>query len=110
MFGGAAKHAYRCRGREFTGNFDDCFNDYLPIAELAAPIIAIGTAYWFFRYSRSLFDGASSAQPKRYSFEDGLPAKLIFALGGTTWSLWRACKYQLVPELIPFTTFWMLFA
>jgi hypothetical protein len=27
MFGGAAKHAYRCRGRELTGTFDDCFND-----------------------------------------------------------------------------------
>jgi hypothetical protein len=54
-FGGAAKRAVRCRGRVFEGNFDDCFNDYLPLLEILAPFAALTLLWLFLRFSFTLW-------------------------------------------------------
>lgn len=111
ILGGAAKHNYRCEGREFTGSFDDCFTDYIPVLEMAALGAAVVTAFWFMKFSRRLFALDSPPGPaERYSFEGRLSAPFIVALTGCVWSVWRATTYPVVRELFPFLGFWLAFA
>ncbi len=113
IFGGAAKRRYRCAGREFTGAFDDCFNDYLPIAELIVPIIALMLAYPFARFSFSLFASDHSEGVKQSRFanlELWRPGLQTAAFIGSVWCLWRALSYPLSIEVWPYVTFWLTFA
>lgn len=109
MIGGAAKHAYRCRGREFTGRFDDCFNDYIPVAEIFAIFLAVITAYLFFRFARSLFMFSTTEQQAGYVAP--VISKLTWpvAVFGAAWSLWRFFTYPLATEMLPFLGFWIAF-
>ena len=116
MFGGAAKHWYRCRGRQFTGSFDDCFNDYLPIVELALPFFCLLLLYPFSRLAFSLF----APDPERRFFrwrlatgskaEDLYPTLHAFAVIGAVWAVWRAFTYPIIPQMWPYLLFWCLFA
>lgn len=50
-----ARWERRCAGRTFTGTFDDCFNDALPVFELGAFPLTLILAYPFARFAFSMF-------------------------------------------------------
>lgn len=116
IFGGTAKHLYRCRGREFTGEFDDCFNDYLPVVELSAPILALLLIYPFARLAFSLFAPDPDERTLRWRLATTTPLAEYFPsfhaiVGiGLIWTLWRALTYPLVPQMWPYLLFWFVFA
>lgn len=116
LFGGAAKWAHRCQGREFTGVMDDCFNDYLPILEAVVPIVALLLLYPFARMAFSLFAPPPDQRTYRWrlatssSLSDLFPTLHVFAAIGIAWAGWRAALYPLGGETWPFIAFWLLFA
>lgn len=111
IFGGAAKWHYRCGGRHFTGQFDDCFNDYIPVGEIAAVLFTILTIYFFYIFSKRLY-GFASAQSRedRYSLNQKPNGAHVAAIAGATWAAWRAFSYPQAFEFTPFIAFWGIFA
>jgi len=115
-FGGIAKHLYRCEGRQFSGSFDDCFNDYLPILEFSLPFFCLLLLYPFARLSSSLF----APQPEQRTFrwrlasrssgEDFYPTLHIFPAIGAAWAIWRGLSYPFVAQMWPYLLFWLVFA
>ncbi|NML93341.1 hypothetical protein [Novosphingobium olei] len=116
LFGGAAKHAVRCRGRTFSGRFDDCFSDYLPLLELMAPLAALALLWFFARFAFAVWAPEPEARtmPWRMASADGTlvyhPGYLVLSAIGCAWALWRAVLYPLDPHTFPFITFWLVFA
>ena len=116
MVGGAAKHWQRCQGREFTGTFDDCFNDYLPILELAAPILSLLLVYPFGRFAFSLLAPDPDERRLRWRLatrsnsEDLFPLVHAIAILGCVWALWRSLTYAFAIELWPYVVFWLIFS
>lgn len=116
IFGGTAKHLYRCRGREFTGEFDDCFNDYLPILELSLPILALLLIYPFARFSFSLYAPDPELRTLRWRLATTTPLAQYFPTFhvmtgvGLAWTLWRALSYPPVPDMWLYWFFWLGFA
>ena len=115
--GGAAKHLYRCRGRTFTGTFDDCFNDYIPVLEVVAiPLFTLLTVYFFARFAFTLYGPPPQDRPLRWRLSarggarGAWPIVQILAVAGATWAIWRFSTYPLVRELVPFHLYWGGFA
>lgn len=111
LLGGAAKDAARCKGREFTGEFDDCFNDYLRIAEFAVIIGAMLSALVFYRLADSVLNQGERAPPSGYR-QTQLPRSghALLTVVGAVWCLWRLSTYTGSADLWPFITFWLCFA
>ena len=116
MFGGIAKHTVRCRGREFTGNFDDCFNDYLPILELVAPVFALLLLWPFARFAFSLLAPVPVLRTRRWRMASRSPSSTFWphlhAVGalGAIWAVWRAATYPMDKVTAPYFAFWVTFA
>jgi hypothetical protein len=97
LFGNMVRHRYRCRGREFTGNFDDCFNDYLPILELGWVVISFILGLIFIRLSFRIWAGAGEGDwhwlwGKKPDYESTGPFRrwgLLVGLGLSIWQLTR---------------------
>lgn len=85
LFGGAAEHQVLCRGQSFSGEFDDCFNDMLPIFELAAPVVALALLWPF------AFFAFAAMKPKRSLdvIERGMLGSLC--LIGVAWGRGAPC-------------------
>jgi hypothetical protein len=115
FFGGVAKHWYRCRGRTFTGQFDDCFNDALPF-EIFIPFFALILLYPFGRLAFSLF----APDPEKRTFgwrlatsskgQSLFPILHAFPAAGAAWGIWRALTYPMILEMWPYILFWLLFS
>ena len=110
LFGGAAKHSYQCRSRTFTGQFDECFNDALPVELITIPFTIL-TVWLFYWLSRSIF-GVSKRSPAgdRYSLNQPPNGAHLTAAVGVAWTLWRALTYPFVTVLLPYILFWFFFA
>jgi hypothetical protein len=116
LFGGIAKHSVRCRGREFTGEFDDCFNDYMPVLELLAPVLVLALLWFFARFAFSCWAPEPHMRNQRWRLApaDGsavyYPAHMVLACAGCAWALWRAMLYSFDPVTLPYLCFWLVFA
>lgn len=115
--GAVAKRGYRCRGRTFTGEFDDCFSDYIPILEFFfIPFFILVTAYAFARFAFSLYAPPQRRVNSIWWFAPkggstaGRPILQLAACLGVAWALWRLLTYPLVAELLPFHLYWGAFA
>ncbi len=114
-FGGAKRRA-RCVGREFTGEWDDCFTDGLPIVEMLAPIIALALCWMFARFAFAMWSPPPGARVLRWRLaasvptEEHWPVLHVVAAIGMAWALWRGTTYLIAPELWPFVAFWISFA
>lgn len=115
--GGAAKHRYRCRDRIFTGSFDDCFNDYLPVLEVFfVPLLALVLTYPFARFAFSLYAPPPQDRSRRWRLgaRDGgaayWPLLQSFALAGLAWAIWSWSGYALTGLLLPFHLYWAAFS
>ncbi|MFM6932510.1 MAG: hypothetical protein ACKOUT_09740 [Novosphingobium sp.] len=101
LFGGTAAQQVRCRGQEYSGSFDDCFNDYMPFLEMLVPIFALALLWPFLRFSftiwapdldrRSGIWWFASRSPPRYFW----PQFQVIAGLGAAWCFWRASSYPL---------------
>ena len=116
LLSGPADHEYRCRGRTFTGAFDDCFRDGAPVLEMAAPLAAFLLAYPFARFAFSLYAPAPPVRRLKWQLAtrsdpgDLWPTLHVFGMLGALWCMWRLLTYPLEPQFIPFQTVWALFA
>ena len=113
--GAGAKQAVRCRGREFTGEFDDCFNDYLPLLEMLAPFVALLWLWPFLRFANSLWapDPQFRTQRWRLASVDSMrtlwPTLQIGGLGLAAWCFYRAALYPVDPVTAPYQLTWIAF-
>jgi hypothetical protein len=116
FFGGLAKHQVQCRGRSFTGDFDDCFNDYIPLLELSAPLFALAGLYIFMRLAFAIWSPEPGNRRMRWRLapKDGIavyhPGYAGLAVMGGLWAFWRATLYPLDGVTAPFIGFWLSFA
>lgn len=115
-FGGAARHLYRCRDRTFTGEFDDCFNDYIPVLEVIfVPLVFLVFAYPFARFAFSLFapDQRERTHRWRLASSEGAstywPMLQMWAGLGIALSLWSLSRYPLHGEFLPYYAYWLSF-
>lgn len=111
--GGAAKHRYRCRDRVFTGQVDDCFNDYLPIAEFIFPFLVLAFAYPFARFAYSLFAPAIVYRSRwwrlasREAGSDNWPVIQSFAGTGLVVAVWNLATWHLAWDAWPYVAYWI---
>ena len=116
MLGGPAKQVVRCRGRTFSGSFDDCFNDYLPILELMIPVFALIPLWGFSRFAFSLLAPDPVLRTRRWRLASRSSSSTFWphlhVLGGlgAIWAVWRATTYPLAKETAPYFLFWVIFA
>ncbi|EIZ81374.1 hypothetical protein WSK_0081 [Novosphingobium sp. Rr 2-17] len=116
LFGGTAKHQVRCGGRQFTGEFDDCFNDYIPVLELITPIVALLLLYSFARLAFGTWSPEPDCRRQRWRLAPAAgsavyhPGFLLFCATGAIWSAWRGVLYPLDLMTLPFMAFWAAFA
>jgi hypothetical protein len=117
LTGGEAKYLYRCGDRTFTGEFDDCFNDYIPILEVfAVPAFILITVYFFARFAFTLYAPPPDRRtlkwrlPSQHSAASAWPILQTIAAVGAVWALWRLSTYPLVADLALFHLYWAVFA
>lgn len=116
LLGGAAKQAVRCRGREYTGTFDGCFNDYLPILELAAPLLALALLWPFLRFAFTLW--APEPRKRTQVWRLASASSMItwwpqMQIAGAIWAVWclyRAALYPVDQITAPYQATWLAFA
>lgn len=116
MFGGAAKHRVLCRGATFSGQFDACFNDHLPVLELIAPLGALFLLFPFAVFASAVWapEPGERRQFWRLAPATGAAARFpqysLLCFGGCAGSVWLASRYPVDPVTAPFMTFWAIFA
>ena len=116
LFGGAAKHAVLCRGRQFDGQFDECFNDYLPLFELAAPLLALALLWPMLRLAFTLWAPEPELRTRRWWLanrcpkRDDWPQLQLLSGAGAAWCLWRGALYPWDRLTAPYLITWGLFA
>ncbi|MYL99030.1 hypothetical protein GR702_14780 [Novosphingobium sp. FGD1] len=115
LFGGAAKHRVLCRGATFDGQFDACFNDYLPVLELIAPLGALFLLYPFAVFASAVWapEPGQRRQHWRLAPETGAAARFpwytLLCTAGLVGAAWLASRYPLDPVTAPFMLFWTVF-
>lgn len=115
LIGGAAKRSVQCRGREFTGHWDDCFSDQLPFFEMAAPFVALLLLWPFLRFGFSLWapDPQFRTQRWRLANEDSMrtlwPALQLGGMALAAWCFYRAALYPIDPVTAPYQLTWIVF-
>lgn len=72
LAGLGARWEARCGHRTFSGRFDDCFNDFLPVIELAAFPLTLLLLYPSARFAFSLW--APSQRNRRWRLAGSRPA------------------------------------
>ncbi|MEJ6009712.1 hypothetical protein [Novosphingobium aquae] len=116
LFGGTAAHQVRCRGREYSDHFDDCFNDYFPLLEMSAPIVALALLWPFLQYSFTIWSPDIQQRSRIWWFasrsESGYfwPEFQVIAGLGAAWCVWRAASYPLDHLTAGYIATWLGFA
>jgi len=112
LAGRAAEWSHRCGHRTFSGEFDDCFNDMLPILELAAPVMTLLLAYPFARLAFSIFAPAPERRTRRWRMASRsggaryFPAFQIAAALGIAWVVFHVRLLPPFPAGWPFHLYW----
>ncbi|MCJ2182024.1 hypothetical protein MTR62_04805 [Novosphingobium sp. 1949] len=100
----------------FTGTFDDCFSDYIPILELMAPLFAAASLFFFARFAFACWAPEPRDRTHRWRLAppDGTriyhPGYPFMASVGAVWALWRAALYPFDRAVFAYGGFWGLFA
>ena len=116
LLGAGAKQDVRCRGLEFTGRFDDCFNDYLPLLEIAAPFVALLLLWPVLRFAFTLWAPEPHERMRKWRLASSSPMKTWspqFQIAGAAWAVWclyRAALYPVDPVTAPYQATWIVFA
>jgi hypothetical protein len=111
--GGIIRWNARCSGREFSREFDDCFNDALPVVELFVPIITIALAYPFARFAFSMFSPESTDRRLAWRLaasgggKEYFPGFQITACVGILWSILHAWGLPIVAAAWYLWLYWL---
>jgi len=110
MAGTHARWLRRCQGRSFTGAFDSCFNDGLPVFEFLAFPVTLALTYLFARFAFSMFAPSAELRTRRWRLADSasggeaFPLYQLFSTFGLIWTVLHA-------NATPFSfTYWYLLA
>jgi len=109
--GNTTLHNYRCAGRTFTGTFDDCFNDMLPIDLFAFPLTLL-LLYPFARFAFAAFAPAPQQRSKgwrlagRGAGRDYSPLMQILAGVGILWAFLHVKTFPAASVFLPFFAYW----
>ena len=114
LFGIGLRHDGRCGGQRFTGEFDDCFNDYLPLLESTWAAIALILTFGFIWFSYSLYSRPSDRSRWWWAAKSwrgrGWSARQALACIGVVWTVWNLTA---LPWREPFVgwahVYWLLF-
>jgi hypothetical protein len=108
--GGQAAHLSHGRLEPFIDSVDPCFDDHLPMGEMAAFPITLILAYFFARFAFSLYAPSPEARSWRWWFatrsapEDLFPAFQVLIAIGILWAVVYGSKYW--PALYPYLLYW----
>ncbi|HEX4847543.1 MAG TPA: hypothetical protein VFV30_05330 [Novosphingobium sp.] len=115
MLGGAAKWEVQCRGRDFIGRWDDCFNDQLPFFEMAAPFLALMLLWPFLRFANTLWSPDPQLRTKDWRLASENTKQVLWPLlqwSGLALGIWcfhRAALYPIDPVTAPYQLTWVVF-
>jgi len=104
----------RCEHSPFSGQFDSCHNDYLPIAEMAWCIIAWCLTVAFFRLARAFW--APVRRPNATAWirrrDPTYFAPIIFwlAVAGVAWTGWNFLAIPLQARFSLLLAYWAVFS
>lgn len=109
-----ARRDYRCSGRTFTGQFDDCFNDLLPLLEFLLVALMLALTVAFARFAFSIF--APPVPERRYRWRlarvrpaaDCYPLYQILAAAGVLWAALHLWSIPLSPRYWYLLAYWLL--
>ena len=107
-----ARWLRRCDGRTFTGEFDDCFNDALPVFELIAFPVTLALAYPFARFAFSMFAPNAELRTKRWRLarpEGGADYFPIFQFLSAIGIIWTILHVRSLPLSLSYwylLTYW----
>lgn len=109
--------AQRCAGRQFTGTFDDCFNDYIPILEvlfLPAGLILLAFPFAVMAFSFFADPGVDRNGYWKYTLGNdskrGFPVRAMFALVGFGLCVWTWFSLPQLKGFVLFYIYWACFA
>ena len=109
-----ARWSQRCAGRTFTGEFDDCYNDALPIVELLAFPLTFILAYPFARFAFSMFGPAAEERSFKWRLAASSAAAAyspwfqIVATAGFVWAALHLVSLPLTTEYWYLLAYWAL--
>jgi hypothetical protein len=109
MAGTHARWLRRCQGRSFTGAFDSCFNDALPMFEFVAFPVTLALTYLIARFAFSMFAPVAELRTRKWRLADttcgeAFPRYQVFSAFGLIWTALHASS-------TPFSfTYWYLLA
>ena len=109
LAGTHARWEHRCAGRTFTGTFDDCFNDALPVFELGAFPLTLILAYPFARFAFSMFAPESDLRTFRWRFaasSGGVEYFPSFQIASAIGIMWAGFHFLSMPLAI---RYWYIF-
>ncbi len=112
-FGPLAARQVHCAGREFTGAFDECFNDYLPIAEMAAFPLTLLLLYPFLRFAFALYVPMNRPEGWRWRLAgssggaDCFPSLQLLTGVAMLWAILHVAALPLAGSTAPFWIYWM---
>lgn len=105
-----ARWLRRCDGRTFSGKFDDCFNDTLPVFEFVAFPLTIALAYLFVRFAFSMFAPSAELRTTRWRLarsEGGADYFPVYQLLSVVGMIWTVLHVRSLPLSL---TYWYLLA
>jgi|GEM_PF-3542334 len=108
--GTRARWEHRCAGRTFTGTFDECFNDALPVLEMLTIPLTFILAYPFTRFAFSMFGPESDLRTYRWRFaasSGGIDYSPAFQIASAIGILWAGFNLFSMPIA---TRYWYLLA
>ncbi|WP_370170542.1 hypothetical protein [Sphingobium abikonense] len=111
-FGPIVARSVRCAGRQFTGEFDDCFNDYIPVLEMLAFPMTLLLMFPFLRFAFALYapadvkDGWRWRITGRMNGDACFPSLQLFAGMLLLWIVFHVRMLPVAPAAGLLWTYW----
>jgi hypothetical protein len=103
----------RCEHRIYGGHFDDCYSDYLPIAEMFWCLLAWLLTIVFFRLARTFWapdrrpDSVAWLRRRDPTYYAPIPFGL--AMGGIGWTGWNFLSLPFQTRFALLLSYWAIF-
>lgn len=113
-FGEGARWQVRCAGGSFTGQFDACFNDYIPVIEMMAFPLTLLLLYPFLRFAFILWAPSMIERRMRTWWlarhgggADYFPSLQLFGSIACMWAIAHLSSYPMASVTAPYILYWM---
>ena len=114
LYGPSVARDVRCAGREFTGSFDDCFNDYIPVLEMLAFPMTLVLMWPFLRFAFALYAPADHGGGWKWKMAGHMNGDACFPslqLFAGMVILWVGFHLRMLPiawEAAPLLVYWLV--